>query len=64
VGSRHGYRYLLLERQEFIKALYEPIRTGHRVNQIIEHDQGIRVDLADGTSEYGGIVVGYDGVFG
>ncbi|ROT41103.1 FAD/NAD(P)-binding domain-containing protein [Sodiomyces alkalinus F11] len=66
--KRHGYEYLLLERQEFVRALYdglpskEPVKTECAVTDIIESEHGVRVLLDNGSSEDGDIVVGSDGV--
>lgn len=65
---RHGYEFLLLERQEFIRALYnglpsrEPIKTGCAVKGITESEDGARVFLEDESYEDGDMVVGCDGV--
>ncbi|RDW80309.1 FAD binding protein-3 [Coleophoma cylindrospora] len=68
IVERHGCRFLLLERQEFLKHLYEclpsksPIKTGCAVSGISESPEGVRVFLADGSHEDGDMVIGCDGV--
>jgi 2-polyprenyl-6-methoxyphenol hydroxylase-like FAD-dependent oxidoreductase len=65
---RHGYRFLLLERKEFISCLYEElpnkdfIKIGNGVTAITETADSVRVLLKDGSVEEGDIVVGCDGV--
>ncbi|KAL2807716.1 FAD binding domain protein [Aspergillus granulosus] len=68
IVRRHGYEFLLLERQEFLRALYSGlpsqnvVRTGNGVASIEETTHGVRVTLADGSVEEGDMVVGCDGV--
>ncbi|KAK8102443.1 hypothetical protein PG984_015589 [Apiospora sp. TS-2023a] len=68
ITERHGCRFLLLERKEFLKHLYEclpsksPVRTGCEVSRISESPDGVRVFLKDGSHEDGDMVVGCDGV--
>lgn len=68
VSSRNGYDFLNVERRAFLQAIFEcfpdksVIKTHRRVIDIIESEDGIKVVLADGTEEYGDIVVGCDGV--
>ncbi|ORY03474.1 hypothetical protein BCR34DRAFT_617773 [Clohesyomyces aquaticus] len=68
ISKRHGYEFFLLERMEFIRALYNglpsrtPIKTGCAVKSISESVDGVRVFLEDGSHEDGDIVVGCDGV--
>jgi len=65
---RHGYRFLLLERKEFINCLYKAlpsrdfVKIGNGVTAITESADGVKVFLADGSVEEGDIVVGCDGV--
>jgi 2-polyprenyl-6-methoxyphenol hydroxylase-like FAD-dependent oxidoreductase len=68
ICCRHGHRFLLLERRQFIQALLDclptkdPIRTRAAVKDIAESENGVRVYLNDGSYEDGDIVVGCDGV--
>ncbi|KAJ5694682.1 hypothetical protein N7536_005094 [Penicillium majusculum] len=68
IVERHGHRFLLLERRQFIQALLDclptkdPIRTRAAVKDIAESENGVRVYLNDGSYEDGDIVVGCDGV--
>lgn len=64
----NGYNFLNLERRAFLQTMFDclpdksVIRTQRRITEIIEKESGIKVVLADGTEEYGDIVVGCDGV--
>lgn len=68
VLCRHGCRFLLLERREFLQHLYDslpsksPIKTGCAVTGISDSEDGVRVFLADGSHEDGDMVIGCDGV--
>ncbi|KAI4174384.1 MAG: hypothetical protein LQ343_002319 [Gyalolechia ehrenbergii] len=68
IAERNGYDFLNVERRAFLQAIFEcfpdksVIKTHRRVIDIIESEDGIKVVLADGTEEYGDIVVGCDGV--
>ncbi|KAF7590326.1 hypothetical protein BBP40_002976 [Aspergillus hancockii] len=65
---QHGYPIPVLERRRFLEILYEnhpdksKIRSGAAVVDVIDHDKGIRVILADGSVEEGDLVIGCDGV--
>ena len=73
-GSAHtnrfslGYDCLVLERQAYLRILYENIiektkvLTGRRVIDVCETPDGVRVHLEGGRWEHGDIVVGCDGV--
>ena len=64
----HGYDFLVIERQQFVKILYDSLPDKTRVleNKVVRDIEdipnGVRVVLGDGTVEEGDIVVGCDGV--
>lgn len=64
----HGYDMLVLERQNFIKALYDchpnqsRIKTQKLVTSVLEDSEGVKVTLGDNTTEEGDIIVACDGV--
>ncbi|KAL8997508.1 MAG: hypothetical protein Q9188_006311 [Gyalolechia gomerana] len=68
IVERNGYNFLNVERRAFLQATFEcfpdksVIKTHRRVIDIVESEDGIKVVLADGTEEYGDIVIGCDGV--
>ncbi|KAL9018348.1 MAG: hypothetical protein Q9185_004317 [Variospora sp. 1 TL-2023] len=68
IGSRHGYDFLVIERQQFVKILYDNLPDAKRVvqgksvNRVIHTSDSVRVILSDGSHEEGDILVGCDGV--
>ncbi|KAL8941739.1 MAG: hypothetical protein Q9216_002067 [Gyalolechia sp. 2 TL-2023] len=66
--SRHGYDFLVLERQQFMKMLYENLPDKNRVvvgksiSDYINRPDSVRVVLDDGSYDDGDILVGCDGV--
>lgn len=66
--TRHGYDFLVIERQQLIKILYDNLPDRNRVLQgksvssVIHHHDSVRVILDDGSQEGGDILVGCDGV--
>lgn len=66
--QRHGYEFLVAEREHFLGVLYNnhldksKFRTGRTVTNIEEDSDGVKVFLDDGSVESGDIVVGADGV--
>lgn len=66
--NSHGYPIPVLERRRFLEILYEntpdksKIRSGTAVVDVIDHDKGVKVILADGSVEDGDLVLGCDGV--
>lgn len=64
----YGYEFLVLERQSYIRVLYESLPdqtlalTGKRVASISDNDDNITVHLEDGPCEEGDLVIGCDGV--
>ena len=57
-----------MEKKHFLKVVYEQIpdksfiKTGKRVVDIIDNDDGVIVKLYDGTQEEGDMLIGCDGV--
>ena len=57
-----------MERRSFLRILYENhpdksrIKTGKRVVDVEEQENGVIVKLEDGTTEHGDILIGCDGV--
>lgn len=57
-----------MERRNFLRIVHEQlpdkskILTGKRVVDVIDKDEGVRVELQDGTIEEGDILIGCDGV--
>ncbi|KAL9595420.1 MAG: hypothetical protein Q9219_006463, partial [cf. Caloplaca sp. 3 TL-2023] len=68
IAQRNGYNFLNLERQVFLRSLYEMlpnkavVKARQNITDIIESLNGVKVVLADGTVEFGDVVVGCDGV--
>ena len=69
VHRANGQHILLLERRRLLRLLYDclpdksPVRTGADVKSITQDENGVRVQLADGTVETGDMVLGCDGVY-
>ncbi len=65
---RHGYDFVVLERQHVINALYSNlpdkshILTNKRVRNVIQTPDGVKVESEDHAIYEGDIVVGCDGV--
>ncbi|KAK7403427.1 hypothetical protein QQX98_010793 [Neonectria punicea] len=66
----HGYPMMLFNRGSFAKTLVEAldngeqhVKTNKRLSNIVSHEDGVRVEFADGTSENGSIVIGADGIW-
>lgn len=57
-----------MERRDFLRIVHERIpdksfiRTGKRVVDVIDNDDGVIVKLHDGTQEEGDMLIGCDGV--
>ena len=57
-----------MERRNFLRIVYDQlpdkskIVTGKRVTGMTDHEDGVRVELQDGTFEDGDILIGCDGV--
>jgi FAD dependent monooxygenase len=57
-----------MERRHFLQIVYDQlpdkskILTGKRVVDVVDNDEGVRVELQDGTFEEGDILIGCDGV--
>ncbi|CAG9996256.1 unnamed protein product [Clonostachys byssicola] len=69
--ERHGYPTLPIQRYDVLEMFYKSIpnkehliKTGAKVTSINETDQGVEVELEDGTVETGSVVIGADGVHG
>ncbi|KAF9889231.1 hypothetical protein FE257_007544 [Aspergillus nanangensis] len=68
MSERNGFGVLTLERKVFLDTIYEHlpdkshIRTGTRVVDVIDNDDGVIVKLEDGSTEEGDILIGCDGV--
>lgn len=68
VWDRLGYRMWFMDRQHILKGLYDSlldkskIHTSNEFFKIEELDEGVRVALKDGSTIYGDILVGADGV--
>ncbi|CAH0047420.1 unnamed protein product [Clonostachys solani] len=69
--ERHGYPTLPIQRYDVLEMLYKSIpsreqriKTGAKAISIKETDQGVEVELEDGTTETGSVVIGADGVHG
>ena len=66
--SRHGYDFLVIERQQLINILYDNLPDRNRVLQgksvssVVHQNDFVRVILDDGSQEEGDILVGCDGV--
>jgi 2-polyprenyl-6-methoxyphenol hydroxylase-like FAD-dependent oxidoreductase len=67
---RHGYAGLLFDRQKYLRVLVETlpewetrVKTNKRVIGIEPTATGVTVQLEDGTSETGSIVIGADGLW-
>lgn len=66
--SRHGYDFLVIERQQLIKILYDKlpdrnhVLQGNSVSNVIHQNDSVRVIIDDGFPEEGDILVGCDGV--
>ncbi|RAH42263.1 FAD-dependent oxidoreductase [Aspergillus brunneoviolaceus CBS 621.78] len=66
--ERFGYPIAFLDRQKFLRILYEKyhakqnILTNKNVVQVRKVDHGLRVTAADGSTYEGNLVVGADGV--
>jgi len=64
-----GFPYLMLNRSDFCRVLYDDIadksmvKTSKRVVSVEQGDGYAKVVLADGTEEVGDIIVGCDGVY-
>ncbi|KAI9785106.1 MAG: hypothetical protein M1816_000517 [Peltula sp. TS41687] len=68
IKLRHGYDFVVLERQRVVEAMFDKlpdqskILTNKRVVGVTETDDGVRVEAKDGTFYEGDIVIGCDGV--
>ncbi|KAI0017756.1 FAD binding domain protein [Xylariomycetidae sp. FL0641] len=68
VEKNHGTGFFPFERQQFLQLLYDGlpdksyIRTSARVEDIVQHRDGVEVKLSDGSIESGDMVLGCDGV--
>ncbi|OCK84466.1 FAD binding domain-containing protein [Lepidopterella palustris CBS 459.81] len=66
--ERNGYNCTTFERRTFLQIIHDQlpdksfIKTGKRVTNVIDTDDGVRVEIQDGTVEEGDIVIGCDGV--
>ncbi len=69
--SRHnsnGYACTTFERRRFLEIIYNQlpdksyIKTGKRVCDVIDREDGVTVYLTDGSVEEGDILIGCDGV--
>ena len=66
--SRNGFECLTMERKHFLRIVHEQIpdksfiKTGKRVVDVIDNDDGVIVKLQDGTQEEGDMLIGCDGV--
>ncbi|KAF4989032.1 hypothetical protein FGRMN_9404 [Fusarium graminum] len=65
-----GYPMSIFNRGDFASTLLnaldkkdERVKTNKRLSKIVNHEDGVTVEFADGTSEKGSIVVGADGVW-
>ncbi|KAI8649157.1 hypothetical protein NCS57_01451900 [Fusarium keratoplasticum] len=66
----YGYPMMLFNRGSFAKTLVEAldsrkqhVKTNKRLTNIVSHEDGIRVEFADGSSENGSMVIGADGIW-
>ncbi|CAI6089530.1 unnamed protein product [Clonostachys chloroleuca] len=69
--ERHGYPTLPIQRYDVLEMCYKSIpnrehliKTEAKAVSIKETDQGVEVELEDGTVETGSVVIGADGVHG
>lgn len=68
ISDRLGYSFRFLDRQQLLQVLFDSIsdkykiRTSSEVSKIDTLDGHVQVDLKDGTSVNGDILVGADGV--
>ncbi|GAW17268.1 hypothetical protein ANO14919_067230 [Xylariales sp. No.14919] len=70
VETNHGHGIRIVHRPDYVKALYNSlpesaqarIHVRKRVVRVDVADDGVAVHCADGTVEYGSIVIGADGV--
>ncbi|KAK8097764.1 uncharacterized protein PG998_013250 [Apiospora kogelbergensis] len=69
LGEQHTYPMAGLSRGQLIDLLYESlpgketrVKNGAAVSGIETHEKGVKVDLKDGSTEEGSIVIGVDGV--
>ena len=66
--SRNGFEAITMERRNFLRIVYDQlpdkskILTGKRVTGMVDHEDGVRVELQDGTVEDGDVLIGCDGV--
>jgi 2-polyprenyl-6-methoxyphenol hydroxylase-like FAD-dependent oxidoreductase len=67
--TNHGYPFMLFERKELLRVLWEELedkertaRLGAKVVAVEQNADGVVVKLEDGSEERGSIVVGADGV--
>lgn len=57
-----------MERRNFLRIVHEQlpdksrIRTGKRVVDVVDNEDGVSVKLDDGTTEEGDVLIGCDGV--
>ncbi|KAI8711280.1 hypothetical protein NCS52_01503900 [Fusarium sp. LHS14.1] len=66
----YGYPMMLFNRGSFAKTLVEAlgswkqhVKTNKRLINIVSHEDGVRVEFEDGSSENGSMVIGADGIW-
>ncbi|KAF4444188.1 6-hydroxynicotinate 3-monooxygenase [Fusarium acutatum] len=70
LGAQFGYPMAFFNRGDFASALMsklenkdQRVKTNKRFTNIVQSDNGVTVEFADGTTEEGSIVIGCDGVW-
>ncbi|KAF7562291.1 hypothetical protein G7046_g1840 [Stylonectria norvegica] len=66
--ERNGFECLTMERRDFLRIMHEQlpderyVKTGKKVVDVIDREDGVTVILQDGTQEEGDMLIGCDGV--